>query len=368
MAEASCSPRSLPPAGEGQLEPTAKAPSPSVVDCGASEAEPALGAQDNEVTGALHLTGPAQHDIEPPPSTAAPVAQSKVVAMTQLPVEMNSVGTVWIRDESSMPGSALPDNDGWSTWIRGKDLETKDLTVPAEKAKRAKEVEPAMESTPGLVKLFESAPMGTWIGDSAAKGLATEVDEPEPVLDAALGFELASEPLESDCWDPRMEDNQPAAAEEDPVANDPPLLPKHESEPAVLTTHTMVKPFDSARLGAWIRGNAVTNVVSGGIADEAGLKVGMRIVQLNDEPVDPATVSAKLRKAWRETGIVVMVVEQQPEGPRSKRSLAKARARRRNKEQALIVSEFVVKMMNEDSGEDEPPDLSDGTLPDDAGR
>ncbi|KAJ9466638.1 hypothetical protein DIPPA_17674 [Diplonema papillatum] len=97
------------------------------------------------------------------------------------------------------------------------------------------------------------------------------------------------------------------------------------------TKHFLKKGSVNDRTGTWIRGNAVTNVMEGAIAELAGLKVGMRILELDGKKADPADVSARLRKAWKDAGRVELVVETQPVGPRSKRSLVKARARLRQK-------------------------------------
>ena len=94
------------------------------------------------------------------------------------------------------------------------------------------------------------------------------------------------------------------------------------------------------RLGAWIRGNAITNIVADSPADKAGLVVGMRIHEVDYEVVDCAVVSNTVRRNWKVDATISLLVELPVSGERSKRSLAKARARQRMKAaRAAAISE-----------------------------
>eukprot|EP01060_Flectonema_neradi_P015093 TRINITY_DN21773_c0_g3_i1.p1 TRINITY_DN21773_c0_g3~~TRINITY_DN21773_c0_g3_i1.p1 ORF type:complete len:344 (+),score=64.26 TRINITY_DN21773_c0_g3_i1:74-1105(+) len=95
--------------------------------------------------------------------------------------------------------------------------------------------------------------------------------------------------------------------------------------------HHITRAGPNQRFGAWIRGNAITNVVPSGPADQAGLIVGMRILFVDGQPADAATVSSNIRKTWKDVGSLELIVETQLAGTRSKRSLAKARARARSR-------------------------------------
>ena len=95
--------------------------------------------------------------------------------------------------------------------------------------------------------------------------------------------------------------------------------------------HHITRIGPNQRFGAWIRGNAITNVVPGGPADQAGLLVGMRILFVDGQPADAATVSSNIRRTWKDVGTLELIVETQLAGTRSKRSLAKARARARSR-------------------------------------
>eukprot|EP01060_Flectonema_neradi_P022035 TRINITY_DN301_c8_g1_i1.p1 TRINITY_DN301_c8_g1~~TRINITY_DN301_c8_g1_i1.p1 ORF type:complete len:276 (+),score=76.75 TRINITY_DN301_c8_g1_i1:96-830(+) len=95
------------------------------------------------------------------------------------------------------------------------------------------------------------------------------------------------------------------------------------------------------RLGAWIRGNAITNIVADSPADKAGLVVGMRIHEVDYEAVDCAVVSNTVRRNWKVDASITLLVELPVSGERSKRSLAKARARQRMKAaRAAAISEL----------------------------
>eukprot|EP01060_Flectonema_neradi_P000259 TRINITY_DN10180_c0_g1_i1.p1 TRINITY_DN10180_c0_g1~~TRINITY_DN10180_c0_g1_i1.p1 ORF type:complete len:191 (+),score=41.63 TRINITY_DN10180_c0_g1_i1:52-624(+) len=109
------------------------------------------------------------------------------------------------------------------------------------------------------------------------------------------------------------------------------------------TTHVAVRTSPAQKFGAWIRGNAVTNVVAGAPADLCGLSVGMRIIEVNGVQTDPSETSTVIRQMWRGEGTVSMTCEMVV--AKSKRSLAKARARQRHrtivKEQQAAQSETV---------------------------
>eukprot|EP01064_Diplonema_japonicum_P037758 TRINITY_DN895_c10_g1_i1.p1 TRINITY_DN895_c10_g1~~TRINITY_DN895_c10_g1_i1.p1 ORF type:complete len:258 (+),score=39.82 TRINITY_DN895_c10_g1_i1:63-776(+) len=98
-----------------------------------------------------------------------------------------------------------------------------------------------------------------------------------------------------------------------------------------LSLHTVVRSDPSSRLGAWVRGNSITNIVPGSPAEQAELKVGMRVLEISAVPLPCASVSSVIRTVWKDIGILSILVET-PSGTRSKRSLAKARARQRVKQ------------------------------------
>eukprot|EP01064_Diplonema_japonicum_P032511 TRINITY_DN612_c0_g1_i8.p1 TRINITY_DN612_c0_g1~~TRINITY_DN612_c0_g1_i8.p1 ORF type:complete len:232 (+),score=41.25 TRINITY_DN612_c0_g1_i8:55-750(+) len=98
-----------------------------------------------------------------------------------------------------------------------------------------------------------------------------------------------------------------------------------------ISTHQLLRSHPNQRFGAWIRGNSITNVVPEGPADIAGLAVGMRILAVDNVAADPATVSAVIRKTWKELGCINLLIEARPPGTRSKRSMAKARSRQRSR-------------------------------------
>ena len=95
------------------------------------------------------------------------------------------------------------------------------------------------------------------------------------------------------------------------------------------TSHVAVRTSPAQKFGAWIRGNAVTNVVAGAPADLCGLTVGMRIAAVNGVLTDPSETSTVIRQLWRGDGTVSMTCEMVV--AKSKRSLAKARARQRHR-------------------------------------
>ena len=101
------------------------------------------------------------------------------------------------------------------------------------------------------------------------------------------------------------------------------------SSGATASTHVAIRGHPTEKLGAWIRGNAITNVVVGCPAERAGLAVGMRILEVNGVPTAAAETSMTVRRLWREEAEVSFKVE--VVATRSKRSLAKSRARRRQR-------------------------------------
>eukprot|EP01063_Lacrimia_lanifica_P014599 TRINITY_DN21162_c0_g1_i1.p2 TRINITY_DN21162_c0_g1~~TRINITY_DN21162_c0_g1_i1.p2 ORF type:complete len:238 (+),score=87.88 TRINITY_DN21162_c0_g1_i1:57-770(+) len=96
-----------------------------------------------------------------------------------------------------------------------------------------------------------------------------------------------------------------------------------------LLTCTLQRTREDEKLGAWIRGNALTNIAPGSPAERAGLAVGMKILEVDGVAVPIANTSAVVSTVWKQKTQVTLRIEAAVS--RSKRSLAKARARQRQR-------------------------------------